>query len=405
MRDWLSLDSQIDYLSERVHARAALTPMTPLERAACLTTRQVPDRLQIFGNIDLEWGAHYLGFQVNRDFCWDTKKLVVAALIINDQLEFDVCYPTFNPYVVGPEGMGAQVYYPEDSLPEVLDPPVKSPADLNKLKPFDATSGRTAIGVEAVDIAMRKVGDVVPVLCAVCGPFSWAANLRGVYQFLSDLKQRPAFAHELIDICTEATKESIKAFNRVGGKPMVADATASPYLISPRMMEEFCLPSYERLYKELGPDKFSVNVKGTFEEQVQENKAHIPRAMGITNYCYQDEGPVREEVIAEGKRVAREHDVSLCIGIWGKWLQAHSPREIDDEVKRIIELIGPMWPFQVALWNLPAYTLVENAYAFVRAIKKYGTCPRADERLGSSRDYGDWNDSRRHTTRATRSDS
>ncbi len=376
MKDVLSVEYQIECLAERIHVKAALTPMTPLQRYMGLATGQVPDRLPISIILAVEWGAHYLGYQLNEEFAWDPKKWAAAALVCNDRFEADACAPIYDCYVVGPDGMGAEVYFPEDSLPEIIDEPIKSPADLSRLKPFDPErDGRMAVQIEAGVICNEKVGSIAPLTLSLCGPFSWAANMRGIYRFLADLKHDPKFAHAQLEIMTEAVKESIKAYNRAGLKPFLADATASNYLISPRQIEEFYIPYYEKLQADLGADAFSGMVWGYWEPQAHGMSLPVLRGMGLNNYCYCQEDALHEEDILAGKRLAHQIGAPLNISLWGKWVQVHSPREIDEEVKRVIGLAGPEWPFMVGMWSLPVGCPIENVDAFVRALKKYGTFP------------------------------
>jgi uroporphyrinogen-III decarboxylase len=375
MTDILSVEAQIDYLAEKIRARAKQGKMTPLQRNICLVTKQTPDRMPIFA-LSVEWGAHYVGYQINQDFVSDPKKLTHAALACVDRLEADICAPLLDVYIVGCDAMGAEIYFHEDSFPEIIDPPVKSPADLKKLKvPDPHKDGRLPVMIEATRLCQERVGDVVPILASCNAPFSWAANLRGIYNFLADLKRDPQFAHALLEITTAAVKEVVKAYLELGFQSiLLADATCTTYLVSPAQMEEFGAKYYMKLQDELGAGAFVGSLFGDYATQARMVKMGIPNFLGINNYCYCQAGErLREEDILEGKRVARELGVPLVINLWGRWVQVHSAKEIDEEVKRVIELAGPEWPYMVGMWNIPVPCPVESVDAFVRAIKKYGT--------------------------------
>jgi len=372
----LSVDAQIDYTTERIRARLQEEGMTSLQRLGCLFTGQNPDRMPLYIILDEEWCAHYIGYRINEEFASNPKKLAHAALVGCDRLKSDFCDAFLDCYVIGPDAMGAKVYFPEDSLPEIIDPPVKSPADLAKLRiPDPHKDGRLPVALELVQICKEKIGDVVPILASICGPFSWAANLRGIYDYLADLKRNPKFAHDLLDICTEACKEVIKAYLDIGVMPFLADATASTYLISPRQVEEYALASYEKLMADLGPNTFSGIGWSEYETQVQAfQKVPALRAFGINNYryCQNDAGAVEAEVL-EGKRLARQHGVNYLPSLWGRWVAGHTPQEIEAEVERVIGLAGPEWPFMVGLWSVPVGCPIENVDAYIRAAIKYGT--------------------------------
>lgn len=383
MKDILSIDAQIDYLTEKIHARVERGRMTPLQRYGCLVSRQLPDRMPVDLTLDLEWGAHYLGYRIDKEFAWDPRKWAHAALACNDRLESDVCAPFLDMFVIGPDAMGAQVYYHEDSFPEIVEALVKNRADLAKLRvPDPHKDGRLPVLIEAVRICKEKVGDILPVHASINGPFSWAANLRGISDFLVDLKRDPQFVHALLEIVTEAVKQEIKAFTELGVRPFLGDATASTYLISPRHIQEFYLPYYAKLEAELGPGQFVGQVWADYATQARDFKLTCLRGRGIHNYCYsQSEEILPAEDILEAKRVARQVGSYATIYLWGKWVQVHSPKEIDAEVQRVIALTGPEWPFLVGMFSVPVPCPSENLDAFVRAIKKYGVFAPAQEKL------------------------
>lgn len=373
------IDKEIDFLAEKIRLRAESEEMTPLQRFACMVTGQEPDRLPIAA-ASMEWSAHYIGYQLNRDFAHDYKKWVHAALVGVDRFGGDMCAPIYDIYNIGPEEMGAEIIFPEDAIPEVRKPGVETPEDLKKLKvPDPYKDGRMSLMLEACKLLREKIGDVVPILASVNAPFSWAANLRGIYDYLADLKRNPKFARDLLEIVTEAATGYVKAMNDHGFMPvLLADATATSYLLSPKQLEDYGVWSYRKIEEALGPGSFTGTIWGDFETQAKFTKMGVPSFMGITNYTYCDRtgtDPLKEEDILEQKRVAKELGVPIMTSLWGQWVMVHTPREIDEEIKRVIKLAGPDWPFMVGVFYVPLGTPVENIDALVRAIKKYGKFP------------------------------
>ncbi len=236
------------------------------------------------------------------------------------------------------------------------------------------------VQLEAAHICKEKAGDVLPMLASICAPFSWAANLRGIYDFLADLKRNPKFAHDLLDICTEACEEMIKSYLSIGVQPFLADATASTYLISPRQIEQFAVPTYEKLMADLGPNAFSGMTWAEYDVQARNFRLPVLRGLGMTNYryCQSDAGALESEVL-EGKRFAHETHAPYAIGLWGRWFQSHTPKEIEAEVERLIGLAGPEWPFMVGLWSVPVGCPIENVNAYLRAAIRCGTFAPASE--------------------------
>ncbi|MFB0563065.1 MAG: uroporphyrinogen decarboxylase family protein [Candidatus Lokiarchaeia archaeon] len=373
------IDKEIDFLAEKIRLKAESEEMTPLMRFASVVLGTPPDRMPIFA-ASTEWGAHWLGYQLNKDFAYDYKKWVHAALAITDRSSTDICAPMYDIYNIGPDAMGAEVIFPEDAIPEIRKPGVKTPEDLENLKiPDPHKDGRMPLVLEACKLVREKIGDIVPILATVNAPFSWAANLRGIYDYLADLKRNPKFAKDLLEIVTEAVIGYVKALVDLGFMPvLIADATATTYLLSPKQIEDYGVWSYRKIEEALGKDAFVGSLYTDFETQAKIVKMGVPNFLGITNYCYCDgtgTEPLKEEDILEQKRIAKELGVPNVTFLWGQWLMVHSPREIDEEVKRVFKLAGPDWPFMVGAWYIPLGTPVENLDALVRAIKKYGKFP------------------------------
>lgn len=373
------IDKEIDFLAEKIRLRVESEEMTPMQRFACLVLGQEPDRMPIFA-ASMEWSAHYIGYKLNKDFAHDHKKLAHAAILNIDRFESDMCAPIYDVYNLGPEKMGAEVIYPEDALPEIRKPALKNPEDLKNLKiPDPHEDDKMTTLLESLKIVRDRVGDIVPILATVNAPVSWAANVRGIYNFLADLKRDPKFAKELLEIVTEAAIGYIKAVVDLGLKPvLLADAVATSYLLSPKQLEEYGVWSYRKIEEALGKDAFMGTIWGDFETQAKFIKMGVPTFLGLTNYTYCDRTgtePLKEEDILEQKKISKELGVPNFTALWGQWVMVHSPREIDEEVKRVIKLAGPEWPFLVGVFYVPLGTPVENLDAVVGALKKYGKFP------------------------------
>jgi uroporphyrinogen decarboxylase len=374
------IDKEIDFLVEKIRLRAESEEMTPIQRYANVVMGIEPDRLPIFA-FSAEWGAHWLGYQLNKDFAHDYKKWVHAVLANVDRISCDVCLPGYDIYNVGPDAMGAEIKFPEDALPEIRKPPIKTPKDLEKLEiPDPHKDGRMPLMLKTMELVKEKIGDIVPIMALVNGPVSWAANVRGIYDYLADLKRNPEFAKDLLEIVTDAVIEYAKAELELGLAPIImADALATNYVLSPKQMDEYCVWAYRKIEKAIGKNNFMGTPAGDFEEQVKYLKMDIGLpAFGLTNYTYCDRTgtePLKEEDILKQKALAKELGVLSLVSLWGQWVQVHSPKEVDEEVKRVIKLAGPELPFMVGIWYVPLGTPVENIDAFIRAIKKYGKFP------------------------------
>ncbi|MFB0563067.1 MAG: uroporphyrinogen decarboxylase family protein [Candidatus Lokiarchaeia archaeon] len=374
------IDEEIDFLAKKIRMRAESEEMTPIQRYANVVLGIEPDRLPVFA-FSVEWTAHWLGYQLNKDFAYDYKKWVHTTLAGVDRTSADMCSCGYDIYNIGPDAMGAEIKFPEDAIPEIVKPAVKTPDDLANLKiPDPHKDGRNPLLLKALKLVKEKIGDIVPIMAMVNGPFSWAASLRGIYDYLADLKRNPKFAKDLLEIVTDAVIEYTKAELELGLTPIImADALASKYVLSPKQIEEYCIWSYRKIEDAIGKQNFMGSPLGDLEDQKRfmEMDIGVP-ALGLTNYGFCDRtgtDPLNEEDILNQKKLARELGCLNLVNLWGQWVQVHSPREIEEEVKRIIKLAGPELPFMVGIWYIPLGTPVENIDAFVRAIKKYGKFP------------------------------
>ncbi|MEO0077843.1 MAG: uroporphyrinogen decarboxylase family protein, partial [candidate division WOR-3 bacterium] len=151
----------------------------------------------------------------------------------------------FADTVVEAEAMGAQVLIPEDDDPFVL-----SPARVAKIEPADPEKdGRMPVVLEATRRLVKLLADEAPVLTSLKGPFSLAAFLRGVENFLADLLDNPRRARYYLDVATENQIRFAGAIIKAGGIPFIGDPVASGSMIGPTMFREFAQPHLARLVR------------------------------------------------------------------------------------------------------------------------------------------------------------
>jgi uroporphyrinogen decarboxylase len=142
------------------------------------------------------------------------------------------------------QAIGGKILFPEDDEPIAQEPVLNSLKDFKKLKVPDPNR---AAGMKTVITATRKViektSDNFYVMANIdCGPFSTAANLRGLENFLWDIMiEDPLLVHEYLNFCTELVITYGKAMQqtKVHGIQF-GDASAS--LVNSQQFQEFVLP-------------------------------------------------------------------------------------------------------------------------------------------------------------------
>ncbi|KUO53079.1 MAG: hypothetical protein APF76_14910 [Desulfitibacter sp. BRH_c19] len=150
------------------------------------------------------------------------------------------------------EAMGAQVVYPENEVPKVIKPVLDRLEDVEKLSVPDPGSAATLPELlRATEIMVKEIGNEAFIMGrADQGPFSLAALLRGVDNFLMDLlaPEKRELLDRLLEICTLATTKFALAQLEAGAHATsMGESLAGPDLISPKMYEEFAQPYEKRV--------------------------------------------------------------------------------------------------------------------------------------------------------------
>ena len=142
------------------------------------------------------------------------------------------------------EAVGSTVFYPkEENTPYITDFILKNYRDFEKLEiPDPWSKGRLPIHLKALELMVEEIGNHVPVVTNLAGPFTTAANIRGTDHFLRDLYHNPEFVHRLLKFAVDSTLAYAKEAAKLGVRFSVADPTASATLIGPKQFEEFAFP-------------------------------------------------------------------------------------------------------------------------------------------------------------------
>ncbi len=181
--------------------------------------------------------------------------------------------------------------------------------------------------------------------------------------------RRPDFAHELLDLAADVCIEMGRALLDIGcRKVTLSDALCSTNVMSPQKIMEFGVPYLKKVYRELGYDRCEWATFMNWDTQVKliREDVWIPasyRAFGILTEHTWD--------IRKGVEIARELGIAHSVIIWAQWIQTHSPLEIEEEIKRCVELTSDV-PFSVFPSTISMGTPLENVDAAARALRKYG---------------------------------
>lgn len=207
---------------------------------------QPVDRVPNF-DIIMGFGMRYLGEPLQGYFL-DHRTLVKAHLAVAEAFEIDVVSIIADSYRECAD-MGAEVIFPEDGLPYPLRPLFAGIDDFKKYRLPDPLIGRRmSDAVEGCRLFKEKVGGQIPVMGWVEGALAQANILVGDQALLYSLYDRPAWVHDLLEICTQVEIEFARAQIAAGADIIgLGDAIAS--LVSPAMYREYALPYEQRIFQ------------------------------------------------------------------------------------------------------------------------------------------------------------
>jgi len=152
------------------------------------------------------------------------------------------------------EALGCQIMWSEeiDATPQVLRTPYKTPGEIEIPSDF-LNLKRVPVILKAVDILKKNVGNKLPIVAGVTGPFSLAGHLLGIENLLKSVITDPKKVHEAVDKASEAGSAFGKALREIGADVvLIADPSASSNLISPKTFKEIVKPAIVRTAEAIG---------------------------------------------------------------------------------------------------------------------------------------------------------
>ena len=219
--------------------------MTPVERKKAIEEGRDFDRYPAVPFMS-EFKCLFTGIGV-WDFWHDPVKMAEAELRVFERFGQD-------RIVIGPntrgiaEALGAEYVYPENGVPYAGRPKLSDYGMLEGMEPVDAKSNpRIRDFARAAELLMEAAGEIVPVEASIGGPFTLAANLRGVELLLRDLRKCPLEVQKTLRLITDSQKSCIDMSAEYGLGIAMADPVANPMLIGPKIYEEFVFPYTKEL--------------------------------------------------------------------------------------------------------------------------------------------------------------
>jgi MtaA/CmuA family methyltransferase len=198
-------------------------------------------------DIMMTFAAHYIGEPLSR-YYQDFRVLAEANLAVQAAFDLDILQVISDPYREAAD-FGLEVHFPIDDLPISIKPLLIEPGDLNSLKsPNPANGRRMNDRLEAIRYLRERMGGEVPIMGWVEGALAEAADLRGMFNLMKDLRLRPdwveALLKQVVEVEVNFSQAQIKAGANIIG---LGDAVASQ--ISIEMYRKFALPYEQQIFE------------------------------------------------------------------------------------------------------------------------------------------------------------
>jgi len=227
------------------------------EKLFAAAMQGIPDRVPVYAQLH-EFAMNELGV-LAKDFYTTPEILIPGCLEISERYGIDVAFLDYDVYNIEVEGLGQEVIFFDDHIPDVdrSKPFITGPDDLKKIKTPDFdTAGRFSKVIEMLTL-FEKLTDVNPIL-QFCAPFSMAANLCGIEKLIMGIFKNPGFIRDLFDAIVEEVlipwimyqKKYFPNASSISG----SDATASLPILNMRILEEWVVPYILRLRDACGQE-------------------------------------------------------------------------------------------------------------------------------------------------------
>jgi uroporphyrinogen decarboxylase len=218
--------------------------MTSGERLRAVLAGQKPDRVP-FIPFALGYACVIAGYEVG-DFYADPEKSFRAQLIFREVLGHDGT-PTFSYASFGAYEFGGKIKYPYgkwDQAPIVIEHPIKSPEDVQRL--VLPPVNQAGYIPNEIKFARLAVQNGFPIMVKVGSPFTTAGSVIGEAQMMRWMIKYPELVHEVLRKVTDFLVNVARYFVEEFGSDKIIAFDGAPteasQVISPRQFEEFALP-------------------------------------------------------------------------------------------------------------------------------------------------------------------
>lgn len=314
----------------------------------------------------------------------DPIAMAECSLLVYEYYNLSLLIANLDPYNFEAEAIGQKISYEANRYPDIdrSDYIIKGENDLDKIKFGGLTTGRFPYMVKYAQ-AYRQYSGQDPSSDG-CAPWSLACNIFGADKLIVAAMSKPAFVKEMMrgivhEYMIPLYKDLMKAIpsRTVYG---LADAFASPPLLSPKLFDEYVVKSFDELSSALPELSFSEKGVWGVDEIPEKMRASFANSLIHIGKELQGLDPDVEGIGPEWFRnYADQRQVPLTLGLSSTLLQNGSVEKIVERLKHYV-LTGKkgQTPLTVFLNCVSMSTPPDHVHAAIATIKTYGR-PGADD--------------------------
>jgi uroporphyrinogen decarboxylase len=350
----------------KMHTKDA---MTPLERKSALENGKPVDRYPVYPFVNVI--APKVAGMAQKEFRSSPRKMAEALAAAYRRFGQDSISVEYGLYSMG-RSLGGGMSDPENALPALTDPVLKSLDDIDSLdfsKAEPERDGHMQKLLETAETLKRTVGQECAIGGALPGVLTVAAGIYKLDDLMRSMRKEPEKLHRLLRKCTDASKKLADAFNGAGLNISLADPIASGSVIKAPHYREFAKPYTAELVEHIHKNSKSVSyhICGQAINIVEDMVDTGADVLSVDNMT--DMAKVKELVGDRIHIVGNVDPISV--------IMLGNRQEIWDAVKHCYETMhdSPCGYSLASGCDIPEAAPLENVDAFMDAARFYGKWP------------------------------
>lgn len=346
--------------------------MSSTERMKALFNYEKPDRVPV-GAMSTGFNTKNAGHTV-ADAYADPDKSFESMVWTTEQYGWDPIPQYAGHTVMGAWDFGGEVRLPQGEYEGALvvtAQPVNTIEDIDRLTPPDPTNaGRIP---KAMAFSKHQAEKGLPVFFFARSPFTMAANIAGIDQFLRWTMKKPEACEKLLRLSIDHIFNVLERWVDTFGAEKIFAWMSSPsesnQLISPRILKRFALPwhiEYHQRLQALGVTRFGFHICG-------EQNMNLPLLAEASPWRHPAVLSFGHEVDLDDAAAHFPKDI-IFGNIEPAAIQTGTPEQVY-ELSRIAIEKGKKAPGGFILGpgcGLPVSAPPTNVYAMTRAVHDFG---------------------------------